>query len=145
MPASDVLELELMDLIFLNLDFDNIGDSAGIQASAAPGTITLALSTGTLGETSTQATTEAAYTSYARIALVRSAADWSNAAGVVTNDNIEAFPAATGGSETETDVSLGSDQVADEMWLYGVLDSGLAVSNGITPQFAASALDITLT
>lgn len=145
MPASNVLELELMDLIFLNLPFDNIGDATGLPASASAGTITLALSTGTLGEGSTQATTEAAYTSYARISLVRGAADWTNAAGVITNDNIEAFPAATGGSETETDVSLGSDQVADEMWLYGALDSGLAVSNGITPQFAASALDITLT
>ena len=145
MPAATTAVTEMMDLFFLNLTFDNIGDAAGILKSVGDGNFTLALSTATLVAGSDQATTEAAYTSYARKSVARGAAKWSNASGVITNDDVEAFVAATGGSETETDMSIGTDQVADEMFWFGALDSSLAVSNGITPQFAVNALDVTLT
>lgn len=145
MPATDVLELELGDLIFLNATFDNIGDATGIQGSTAAGNLEISLHTGTLDDTSTQTTTEAAYTSYARVDVARSSAQWTNTAGTIDNDNAIAFPAATGGSETETDVGIGSDVVANELWIYGALTSSLPVSSGITPQFAAGALDVSIT
>ena len=145
MPASDTLEQELLDLIFLNLSFDNIGDATGIIKSTGDGNFTVALSTGTLTDSSDQATTEAAYTSYVRKSVARGAAQWTVTSGTVTNDNAITFAQATGGSETETDFSLGSDQVADEMWIYGALTASLAVSNGITPEFAAGDLDVSLT
>lgn len=145
MPATDVLELELLDLLFLNADFDNIGDATGIQGSTSAGNIEISLHTATLNDASSQNTSEAAYTSYARVDVARSGAQWTNTAGTVDNDNAIAFPQATGGSETETDVGLGSDVAANELWIYGELTSSLAVSSGITPQFAAGALDISLT
>jgi hypothetical protein len=145
MPATDVLETELLELIFENLAFDNIGDAGGILPSVAPGNIEVSLHTGTLGDASTQTTTEAGYTSYARVDVVRAAAQWTAVAGVTSNDNAITFPQATGGSETETDFGLGSDVVANELWIYGVLTASLAVSNGITPEFAIGDLDISVT
>ena len=145
MPATDVLETELLELIFENGNFDNIGDATGIQGSTGAGNLEITLHTGTLNDTSTQTTTEAAYTSYARVDVARSAAQWTATAGTSTNDNAITFPQATGGSETETDFGIGSDVVANELWIYGALTASLAVSNGITPEFAAGDLDVSVT
>ena len=145
MPATDILEDELLGLIFLNGNFDNIGDATGIQGSTAAGNLEISLHTATLGDTSTQTTSEAAYTSYARVDVARAGAQWTTTSGTVTNDNAITFPQATGGSETETDFGIGSDVVANELWIYGALTSSLAVSNGITPEFAAGDLDVSVT
>jgi len=145
MPASDVLEQELLDMLFLNTAFDNIGTSTGFAATSADGAFTLALHTATQADTMTQASAEAAYTSYARKSVARGAAKWTVTTGTVTNDDAEAFPQATGGSETETDFSIGSPLITNEGWIYGALTASLAVSNGITPEFAAGDLDVSVT
>lgn len=145
MPATDVLETELLELLFENADFDNIGDATGIQGSSTAGNIEVSLHTGTLGDSSTQTTSEAAYTSYARVDVARASAQWTATSGTTSNDNAITFPQATGGSETETDFGLGSDVTASELWIYGALTASLAVSNGITPEFAAGDLDISVT
>ena len=145
MPATDTLETELLELLFENADFDNIGDATGIQGSTAAGNVELSLHTGTLGDSSNQNTTEAAYTSYTRIDVARSSAQWTATSGTTSNDNTISFPQATGGSETETDFGIGSDIVANELWIYGALTASLAVSSGITPEFAAGDLDVSVT
>ena len=145
MPATDILETEILDLIFLNLDFDNIGDAAGIQASTADGNLELSLHTASLTDTDSQNTSECAYTSYTRIDVARGAAQWTVSAGAVSNDAAIAFPTATGGSETAVDVGIGSDIVANELWMYGALSASLAISNGITPEFAIGDLDVSVT
>ena len=145
MPATDTLETELLELIFENGNFDNIGDATGIQGSTAAGNLEVSLHTGTLNDASNQNTTEAAYTSYARVDVARSSAQWTATSGTTSNDNAITFPQATGGSETETDFGIGSDVVANELWIYGALTSSLAVSNGITPEFAAGDLDVSVT
>ncbi len=145
MPATDILENELLSLLFENDNFDNIGDATGIQGSTAAGNLEISLHTGTLTDASTQTTTEAAYTSYARVDVARSTAQWTVTSGTASNDNAITFPQATGGSETETDFGIGSDVVANELWIYGALTSSLAVSNGITPEFAAGDLDVSVT
>lgn len=145
MPATDVLEDELLNLIFLNDNIDNMGDATGIVGSTGAGNLEISLSTGTLTDSSTQTTTEAAYTSYARVDVARSGAQWTVASGTVDNDNAITFPTATGGSETETDFGIGSDVAANELWIYGALTASLAVSSGITPEFAAGDLDVSVT
>ena len=146
MPATDVLETELLELLFENGDFDNIGDATGIQGSAAPGSFEISLHTGTLTDASTQTTSEAAYTSYARATVARSSAQWTVTSGTASNDAAITFPQATGGSETETDFGIGTAVAAvEELWIYGALTSSLAVSNGITPEFAIGDLDVSCT
>jgi len=146
MPATNVLESELLNLIFLNDNFDNIGDATGIQGSTAAGNLQLSLSTGTLDDTSDLATTEADYTGYARQSVSRAGTDWTEASGTVSNDNAIQFGEKTGGADdTVTDYMVGSDVVADEGWLYDALTSSLTVSDGVNPQFAAGDLDISVT
>lgn len=146
MPATDVLESELLNLIFLNDAFDNIGDATGITGSTTAGNIELTLHTATLTDTSTQTTSESAYTGYARQDIGRSGTNWTETSGTVSNDNVIQFGEKTGGTdETVTDFGAGSDVVASELWVYGALTSSLSVTNGVNPQFAAGDLDISVT
>lgn len=145
MSATNAFENALLDLIFTNVDLANIGDVSGLQASATAGSFYISLHTGDPGETGDQTTSECAYTSYARVAVARSGAGWT-----VTNDTVEnaaavTFPQATGGSETATHFGIGSDSTGTgNLWVKGALNSSLAISSGITPEFAAGALDVTV-
>lgn len=145
MSATNVLENGLLSLLFENANYANVGDATGLRGSSTAGSFYVSLHTANPNETGTQTTSEAAYTSYARQAVARSTAGWSVAAGVADNDAAISFPAATGGSETETHFGVGSDvSGAGNLFIWGALTSSLAVSNGITPSFAIGALDITL-
>jgi len=146
MSAADFFEDDLLDLIFTNVAAPNVGDAAGLPPSVAAGNFRISLHTVTILETVTlQTQDEAAYTSYARVSVARSLAGWTVSAGNVDNDALIGFPAATGGSETELDFGIGSaTSGAGNLQIFGVLTSSLAVSNGITPEFAAGALDISV-
>jgi len=145
MSATDQFELDLLDLIFTNVDAPNIGDGAGLQNSAAAGSLQISLHTSAISDATTASTTsEAAYGAYAREIVGRTVSDWTVASGAVDNDNQLDFVTATSGSETETYFGLTLLATGDFLQLWGALDNSLAVSNGITPSFAAQALAITL-
>jgi len=146
MSASNAFETALLGLIFLNTDVANVGDAGGLQNSAVAGFFYISLHTSTgPGETGSQTTNEAAYTSYARVATARQASTWTVTGNTADNDAAITFPQATGGSETEAHFGIGSDlSGAGNLHLYGALTASLAVSSGITPEFAAGALDVTL-
>lgn len=129
--ASNYLENELLDHLF------NKG------AYTAP-TIYVALLTSAPSDTDTGSTiTEASYTGYARKSTA--AGDWNVAAsGTTDNGNAITFAACTGGSSTVTHFALVDASSAGNLLCYGTLGSSLAVSNGITPEFAAGALDVSL-
>lgn len=91
-----------------------------------------------------QTSSEAAYTGYARVAVARTSGGWSITAETMSNAGTVSFPTCTGGTETETYVGVGTLSSGAGVLLWaGPLTSSLAVSNGITPSFAASALTIT--
>lgn len=95
-------------------------------------------------EAGTQTSSECAYTSYARAAVGRTSSDWTVSGGGVENANAIPFPQCTGGSESATHFAIGTRASgAGELLYIGELDSPLAISNGITPNFAAGALDVT--
>ena len=147
MSLTNQAELDLLDLYFTNVDAPNIGDAGGLQNSVAEGTIQISLHTGALSDTdTTPVTLEAAYTSYVRKTVARNISIWTVAGATATCDNDAAitFVAATGGSETETYFGLTMMGTGVYLQLWGALSSGLAVSSGITPEFAAQALAITL-
>ena len=147
MPAVNQLEDDLLDLMFTNVAAPNWGDAGGLLPSAAPGDIHVSLHTATLNDTHTDQTQdEAAYTSYARIAVARSVAQWTVGAGLVDNDNEILFPEATGGTETETDFGLGfALSGTGYLQIYGVVTPALAVVTGTQPRFKAGTLDISVT
>lgn len=104
---TNALETAWLDHYFTNVDIANVGDAAGLQNSAAAGSLYLSLHTAYPGEAGVQNTSEAAYTSYARKAVARSIAEWTVTGDTVTTDNVNAFPACTGGSETEFFAGIG--------------------------------------
>lgn len=144
MSATNACETAILNLYFDNTAHANIGDASGLQPSAADGSFYISLHTANPGETGSQTTSECAYTSYARVAVGRTSGftvsgnNASNAAAVT-------FPAATGGSETATHFGIGTDSSgAGNLLFYGALTSSLAISSGITPEFAIGQLDVDL-
>lgn len=145
MSMSDAAEAALLDLLFLNTDWANVGDAGGLQNSATAGSFYIALHTSDPGDAGTQATNEIAYTSYARVAVARSGAGWSRSVSTVSNAALVQFPQCTGGSGTATHFSIGvASSGATQILLSGALSASLAISNGIQPQFAAGALTATV-
>jgi len=147
MSATNLFEDDLLDLIFTNVAAPNVGDAGGLLPSATAGNWHISLHTGNaISDTSTlQTDNEAAYTGYARQAVVRSVAGWTVATGTATNDAAITFPISTSGPETETDVGLGfASAGAGVLQIFSTLDADLIVNNGVTPEFAISALAISL-
>lgn len=145
MSLTNAAEAALLDLLFLNTDWANIGDAAGLQNSAAAGSFYISLHTADPGEAGGQGTNEASYTGYARVAVARSGAGWSRSVSTVQNAALVQFAQCTGGSATVTHFGIGTDSAgAGNLILKGALTSALAVSNGIQPQFAAGALTATV-
>jgi hypothetical protein len=58
MSMTNAAEANLLNLLFLNIDWANIGDAAGLQNSAAAGNFYISLHTADPGESGTQSTSE---------------------------------------------------------------------------------------
>lgn len=145
MSATNAFETALLALYFNNTDHANVGDAAGVQNSATAGSFYISLHTADPGETGTQTTSEATYTSYARVAVARSGAGWTVSGNNASNAAAVNFPACTGGTNTITHFGIGSDvSGAGNLFFKGALSASLAVSSGITPSFAIGDLDVNL-
>jgi hypothetical protein len=148
MSASNDFESDVLNLVFLNTDIANIGDAAGLQNSVAAGSLYVALHTADPGEAGKQNTSEANYTGYVRVAVVRSGAGWTvsgTAPTQVANAAAVTFGLCTAGSNTVTYFSVGYETSgATKMIVSGILTASLAVSAGITPSFAIGALVATV-
>lgn len=145
---TDQTENDLLDLMFTNVDAPNWGDAAGLQNSAAPGSLHVGLHTGdAISDTTTaQNTSETTYTGYSRQAVARSTTGWTVASGTVDNDSLIQFGSMTaGGPVTITDVGIGFAATGvGYLHIWGQVTADLVVNNGVNPQFAAGALDVSL-
>ena len=137
---TNSFETSLLNLIFINLDIANIGDAAGLQNSAAAGSLYISLHTASPGEAGSQTTNEASYTNYARVAVARSAAGWTVTANEVTNDADITFP-QSGSSQTLTHWGVGTDSSgAGTLLFHGVLDASMSIVNNATPVITTLAI-----
>ena len=144
MSKSNTFENDLLLLVFNNTDITLIGDAAGLQNSAAAGSLYISLHTSDPGEAGDQTTNETAYTDYARVAVARSGAGWTVTGNAVANAALVQFPQCGVTGATLTHFGVGTDSSGAGKLLYsGALSASLAVSSGIQPQFAAGDLDIT--
>lgn len=141
MSASNAMENGILLLLFNNTAFATIGDASGLQPSGAAGNLYVSLHTGDPGEAGSQTTSEADYTNYARVAVARSGAGWTVAAANATNAAAVTFPQCGGGTNTITHFGIGTASSGAGVLLFSGTCS-LAVSTGITPEFAAGALDV---
>jgi len=104
----------------------------------------IALHTANPGVAGTQLTSEATYTSYARVAVTAATGFSAAAAASTANTALIQFPQCTGGTNTITHVSIGTASSGAGQVIYsGALSASLAVANLIQPQFAISALTAT--
>lgn len=147
MSKSNSWESDMLLLFFNNTAAANIGDAGGLQPSAAAGSLYISLHTADPGETGTQNTSETAYTNYVRVAVVRSSAGWTISGTAPTQAaNAAAINFAACGvtGATITHFGIGTISSGAGKLLYsGALTASLAVSSGITPSFAISALVVT--
>jgi hypothetical protein len=145
MSMSNAAETALLQHYFQNTSHANVGNAGGLQPSAVAGNFYIALHTADPGEAGSQATSECAYTSYARVAVPRSGAGFTVATDTVTNAAIVEFPQCTGGIESAEFFSIGLEiSGATVILLSGQLTDALAISNGVKPTFAIGALEATV-
>ena len=131
MSKGDTFENDLMKLIFNATAIANIADNA---ATSPLTNLYVSLHTADPGEAGNQTTSEATYTSYARIAVARTSGGWT-----VTNNSVSpaaniSFPAGTGGSGTVTYFAIGTASSGTGKILYsGTVSPNIVTGNGITP------------
>ncbi|KKN64464.1 hypothetical protein LCGC14_0491520 [marine sediment metagenome] len=144
---TNLAETDFLDLFFTNVDFPNVGDAAGLQASLGEGSLYVSGHlTDSLTDASTlQTDTECTYTGYARVGVARNVANWTVTGDTVDNDNLLQLGEMTaGGPVTITDCGLGfAASGAGVLQIWGQVTIDLIVNNNVNPQYAAGALDVT--
>lgn len=149
MSIANLTETAILKLIFRAEAWANYADNA----SSSPETnIVITLQTADPTDQGSGNTSEAAYTSYARVNVARTAAGWSILGSAVSPDqpgvvspvaNID-FPAGTGGGETVTFfTTTKSGGGASAILWSGSVSPSITTGNGITPRLT-TATTITL-
>lgn len=145
MSMSNASETNLLNLLFNNVDWPDVGDAAGLQNSAAAGSFYVALHTADPTDAGDQTTSEVSYTGYARVAVARSGAGFTVSGAQVSNAATVQFGECTAGSATATHFSVGLLSAGAGDILYsGALSASRAISAGITPLFNPGALQGTV-
>lgn len=134
MSKSNYLENQFLANLFNNAALGYASDT----------TFYVALHSSDPGEAGTQDTNEISYTGYARVGVARNSGGFTVSGATVTNTAQVQFPICTGGTATATHFSIGRlASGAGDIFYKGALNSSLAISNNVQPQFAATALSIT--
>lgn len=137
MSIANTFENDLMKLIFTATAIANIADNA---ASSPLTNLFWGLHTADPGEAGSQTTSEAAYTSYARVSKARTTAAFTVTANSVAPVGDVDFPAATGGSETETHFHIGTaTSGAGKILWSGTVTPNIVVSNGVQPRLTSAS------
>ncbi len=140
MSKGDTFENDLLKLIFNGTAIANIADNAG---TSPLGSLHVSLHTADPGEAGTQTTSEATYTSYARVAVNRVAGTggWVVTGNSVSPGSLVSFPPCTGGTNTITHFAVGtaSGTSAGKILYKGTVTPNISVSTGVTPQLTTSS------
>lgn len=135
---ANVTENSILLLIYNATTWANYA----INASSTPETnIIVGLNTADPGETGTMSTSEAAYTSYARVSVARTSGGWTVTANSVSPvANID-FPASGASGSTITNFTHGkSGGGATDVLYYGTVTPNIAIgAAGITPRLTTAS------
>lgn len=137
MSKGNTFENDLMKLIFNGTAIANLADNA---ASSPLTNLYVSLHTADVGEGGDQETNEAAYTSYARVAVARNGTGWTVTANSVSPTQLVSFPTCTGGSSVVTHFAIGTASSGAGKVLYkGTVSPTINVSAGVTPQLTQTS------
>lgn len=137
MGKATVTSNNFLKLLFNATPWANIADNA---ATSPLTNLYVALHTADPGIAGTQATSEAAYTSYTRVAVARTTGGWT-ASTTASTSPVAAitFPAGTGGSGTVTHFSIGVATSGATSILYsGTVTPNITTGSGITPSLTTA-------
>lgn len=138
MSKGNTFENDLLKLIFNATAIANLADNA---ASSPLTNLSIALHTADPGEGGDQTTSEATYTSYARVSVARTTGGFTAASAGSTSPvaNID-FPACTGGTNTITHFSIGpTGGGATKIFYSGTVTPNISVANGVTPRLTTAS------
>lgn len=144
MSATNSFETALLQHIFQNANIANIGDSTGLRGSTTAGSLFVRLCTSATAPSETTAGTEASYTGYVAggVGVVRSGSGWVVSGNNASNAAAITFGTCTGGTNTIRYFEIWTSNSGGDRLFYGQLNTDLAVSAGITPEFAIGDLDV---
>ncbi len=137
MSKGNTFENDLLKLIFNGVTIPGIADDTATDALEY---LFVSLHTADPGEGGSQSTSEVNYTSYARVAVERTADGWTVTGNSVSpTQNID-FPTGTGGSGTATHFAVGTALNGTGKILYsGSISPTIATGNGVTPRISTSS------
>jgi hypothetical protein len=126
------------DLLKLILNGVGIAGIADNTATAPLTSLYASLHTADPGAGGSQTTSEAAYTGYTRMAVLRTSAGFTVSGATATLTASVVFPTATGGSETETFAAVGTALTGTGKILYrGPITPSLSVTTNVAPQLTS--------
>lgn len=132
MSKSNAMENSILELVFKNTNFANVGDATGLRGSTTAGSLYVSLHTADPGEAGDQTTNETTYTSYARQAIARSGAGFVVTANSVSPAANIVFPVSTGGTPTITHFGIGTAVSGAGVLLYsGTVTPNIVVSTSV--------------
>jgi len=137
MSKSNAFENSLLKLIFNATAIANLADNA---ASSPLTNLYVSLHTADPGEAGDQSTSEATYTGYARVAVLRTTGGWT-----VTNNSVSPvanidFANCTGGTNTITYFGVGTaSRGAGVLYYSGTVTPSISVSSGVTPRLTTAS------
>lgn len=141
MSKTNSWETALLSLLFANSNAANIGDATGLRGSTTAGSLYLSLHTADPGEAGDQTTSEVAYTSYARVGVLRNGTAFTVSGNAAALAALTSFPPGTGGSGTATHFGIGTAASGAGVLLYkGAISPSIVCGNGVTPQINAGTL-----
>lgn len=129
MSKTNAFESAILALFF---NATAIADLAENDASSPATTLSVSLHTADPGEAGSMTTSEATYTSYARVTVARTSGGWTVTGNSVSPVASIEFPAATGGTNTITHFGVGTG-VSNNLMYKGTVTPNIAVSSGVTP------------
>lgn len=133
---GDTFENDLLKLIFNATAIANLADNA---ASSPLTNLYFSLHIADPGEAGTQTTSEATYTGYVRVAVVRTSSGFTVTTNSVSPVATVSFPAGTGGSGTVTHFAVGTLATTAGKLLYsGTVTPNIVTGNGVTPQLTTA-------
>jgi len=137
MAKSASFANSLLLLIFNATLFANVA----INATSSPITnVHASLHTADPGTAGDQSTSEITYTSYARVAVLRTSGGWTVTANSCSPLAAITFPAGTGGSGTATHFGLGTLLSGAGVRIYsGTVTPNIVCGNGVTPSLSTAS------
>ena len=141
MAKAASYETDLLELIF---NATAIADLAENDTTSPATNLYVSLHTAD-PSAGTQATSEATYGSYARVAVARTSGGWTVSGNGVSNTAEVQFPASSDAtSETITHFGIGTTVSGATALLYaGTVSPNISMANGVQPTFAIGDIDVT--